>query len=355
MALSLYEEDGTVLAILAAPDGLRLGIRELSAGTRAALERHAAAVGTEATDFWARSGLTLSDLVPEDFADAVADAGTCLLSPYGHLHHLPWTLVRHRDRHLVRSTALGIVPNLASIPLLGAAPRGAVRSVALIGVTQRTAGGQSAAQFRHLGRAIDLLAEGLGPERLYGPPVVGARATTAALRGLLRPDSGPRRPADPAVLYLAAHAGAATGAPFGGLVQMADGSVTTGEVLLGRLPFSEVVLPACSTAHRADRDTSGGHGALAGVAGVPADTLDLAGDEATSLVHAFHEAGAAFVLASPFPVHDTPAIRFSLFWFQYRLAGSAPLEAARRAAVAMLDQGKYRTEHWAGVTAYGAR
>jgi CHAT domain-containing protein len=136
---------------------------------------------------------------------------------------------------------------------------------------------------------------------------------------------------------------------------MADGEVTTGEVALGRLPFTEVVLPACSTGYRPVRDARGGHGALAGVEGLPGDALDLAGDEATSLVHAFHEAGAAFVLASPFTVHDTPAIRFSLFWFQYRLAGRPPLEAARRAAVALLDHGMYRTEHWAGITAYGAR
>ncbi|MFC8433105.1 CHAT domain-containing protein [Streptomyces sp. NPDC057253] len=357
VALSLYEEDGAAVAVLATPDGLRLGSRELSAGTRAALERHAATVGTGASDFWAQSGLTLADLVPDDLADTVANAGTCLLSPHGRLHHLPWTLVRHRGRHLVRGTALGIVPNLASIPLLGDAPRGPVRNVALIGVTERTAGGRRVPQFRDLGRAIDLLAQGLGPARLHGPPVVGPDATAETLRDLLRtpPATGPHPGPAPSVLYLAAHAGAAPGAPFGGLVQMADAEVTTGEVLLGRLPFTEVVLPACSTAYRPARDSSGGHGALAGVEGLPADALDLAGDEATSLVHAFHEAGAAFVLASPFTVHDTPALRFSLFWFQHRLTGAGPLEATRRAAVSMLDQGKYRPEHWAGITAYGAR
>ncbi|MGC0404853.1 tetratricopeptide (TPR) repeat protein [Streptomyces sp. SAI-126] len=358
VALSLYEEDGAVLAVLATPDGLRLESRKLSASTHAALEHHAATVGTEATDFWARSGLTLADLVPEAFADAVAGADTCLLSPHGRLHHLPWTLVRHRARHLVRGTALGIVPNLASIPLLGDAPRGQVRRVALIGVTERTVGGRRVPQFPVLGRAIDMLADGLGPERLHAPPVVGTSATAAVLRRLLRTPTTLQTfsaPSTPSVLYLAAHAGAAPGAPFGGLVQMADADVTTGEVLLGRLPFTEVVLPACSTAYRPSRDSSGGHGALAGIEGLPADALDLAGDEATSLVHAFHEAGAAFVLASPFTVHDTPAVRFSLFWFQHRLSGAGPLEATRRAAVSMLDQGKYRPEHWAGITAYGAR
>jgi tetratricopeptide (TPR) repeat protein len=354
-ALSLYEQDGSVLAVLATPErGLRMGVRALSSITREALERHAASQA-RAADFWADSGVTLADLVPGDFADEVADSATCLISPYGRLHHLPWTVVRHRGRHLVRGTAIGVVPNLASIPLLGECPQGPVRSVALVGVTRRTEGERSIEQFPHLPRAIDLLAEGVGTGRLYGPPRVGADATVAELRKLLQPAPGTPMPRGPAVLCLAAHAGAAPGAPFGGLVQMGDGEVTTGEVALGRLPFTEVVLPACSTGYRPVRDARGGHGALAGVEGLPGDALDLAGDEATSLVHAFHEAGAAFVLASPFTVHDTPAIRFSLFWFQYRLAGRPPLEAARRAAVAMLDHGMYRTEHWAGITAYGAR
>ncbi|MEJ8640553.1 hypothetical protein WKI68_02125 [Streptomyces sp. MS1.HAVA.3] len=138
---------------------------------------------------------------------------------------------------------------------------------------------------------------------------------------------------------------------------MTDDVFETGEVLVSRMCFQEVLLTACSTSLRVTSDHSGGHGALAGPTPRTPRPLELAGDVANALVHAFHEAGAAFVLASPSRVWSRLAIHHSFEWIVHRCRGSAPLEAARRAAVALLDadDSAEQTDKWAGITAYGAR
>ncbi|MGY1577176.1 CHAT domain-containing protein [Streptomyces sp. MN13] len=354
VALSLYERPEGILALLATPDGrLRTDLRRLDDDTRGALEAYQRELrqGTPARlDFWAHHGLGLSDLIPPEFAEEVADSGTCLLSPHGHLHNLPWTLVRHRGGHVIRGTAIGIVPNLSSAPLLDHRPAGTVRAT-LLGV-DRPSRGEPLPGAR---KAVCELADWLGPERLRTGPVTGDRATVAALHDLLL--SGPPAPGRTEVLQVITHGVTAPGEPFGAGVTMADGTLETGQVLMSRMCFEEVLLTVCSTGLRATADRSGGHGALAGAAPVTPRPLELAGDAANALVHAFHEAGAAFVLASPVPIRSAPAIRHSKGWIFQRCQGRAPLEAARRAAVAMLDSGDSpeQTDKWAGITAYGAR
>lgn len=357
VALSLYERPGGVLALLATPDGcLRMGTRAWAKGTRRALDAYERTLdepqqAPEDLDFWGRNGITLGDLVPQAFADEVAASGTCLLAPHGRLHALPWTVVRHRGRHLVRDTALGVVPNLACVPALDHRTDAPLH-VALLGVTEPPAGSTPIPQ---VGQLVTDLAEFLGPERLFGEPAVGPAADAAALRALL--DSGPPPPDRTAVLHIATHGIRDPGAPFRAGVQMADGEVETGEILMGRMCFEEVVLTACSTSFRAAADLSGGHGALVGARPGAPRPLALAGDVANALVHAFHEAGAAFVLASPVPVRARLASHHSLTWFAHRAAGRDPLEAARSAAVALLDAGDAPRQvgNWAGITAYGAR
>jgi hypothetical protein len=354
VALSLYELPEGILALLATPDGgLRTDVRRLGDDTRGALEAYQRELRRGAAarlDFWAHHGLGLADLIPPEFAEDVADSGTCLLSPHGHLHNLPWTLVRHRGGHVIRETAIGILPNLSSAPLLDHRPTGTVRAT-LLGVDQPSRGKPLPGALE----AVCRLADWLGPERLRGRPVTGDRATVAALHDLLL--SGPPVRGRTEVLQIITHGVTAPGEPFGAGVAMADGTLETGQVLMSRMCFEEVLLTMCSTSLRATADRSGGHGALAGAAPVTPRPLELAGDAANALVHAFHEAGAAFVLASPVPIRSAPAIRHSKWWTFHRCQGHAPLEAARRAAVALLDAGdsSERTDKWAGITAYGAR
>ncbi|MEC4019399.1 CHAT domain-containing protein [Streptomyces sp. H27-D2] len=357
VALSLYERPEGLLTLLATPDGrLRSGTCRPTEATRHALDAYHREIDSvhpdpARLDFWGRHGVGLADLVPAAFADEIADSGTCLLSPHGRLHDLPWTVVRHRGRHLVRDTALGVVPNLSCVPLLDHRPDGPIQAT-LVGVTELVDG---SALFPQVGRALRILPKALGPDGLFGEPLTGPAATVAALRGLL--ESGPPRPGRTAVLQVATHGIRNPGAPFETCVQMADGYLETGEVLMGRMRHEEVVLTACSTSFRTGADHSGGHGALAGPGPREPEPLELAGDVANALVHAFHEAGAAFVLASPVPVWPRLAIHHSFQWFVHRAAGCAPLEAARRAAVALLDidDSPRQTGNWAGITAYGAR
>jgi hypothetical protein len=354
VALSLYERPEGILALLATPDGrLRTDVRRLNDDTLGALEAHQRELLRETPvrlDFWAHHGIGLADLVPPDFAEEVARSGTCLLSPHGRLHNLPWTLVRHRGGHLIRGTAIGVVPNLSSAPLLDHRPAGTVRAT-LLGV-DRPSRGEPLPRARE---AVCHLADWLGPERLRARPVTDDRATVAALHDLL--NSGPPVRGRTEVLQIITHGVTAPGEPFGAGVAMADGTLETGQVLMSRMCFEEVLLTVCSTGLRATVDHSGGHGALAGAAPVTPRPLELAGDAANALVHAFHEAGAAFVLASPVPIRSGLAMRHAGEWIVRRFHGRAPLEAARRAAVALLDAGgsPEQTDKWGGITAYGAR
>ncbi|OQD51754.1 hypothetical protein BM536_038320 [Streptomyces phaeoluteigriseus] len=354
VALSLYERPEGILALLATPDGgLRTDVRRLGDHTLGALEAHQRELRRETPvrlDFWAHHGIGLADLVPPDFAEEVTRSGTCLLSPHGRLHNLPWTVVRHRGGHVIRGTAIGVVPNLSSAPLLDHQPAGTVRAT-LLGV-DRPSQGESLPGAR---KAVCHLAGWLGPERLRATPLTGDRATVAALHSLL--NSGPPVRGRTEVLQIITHGVTAPGEPFGAGVAMADDTLEAGQVLMSRMCFEEVLLTVCSTGLRVPADHSGGHGALSGAAPVTPRPLELAGDAANAMVHAFHEAGAAFVLASPVPIRPGLAMRHSAEWIVRRFHGRAPLEAARRAAVALLDKGDSpeQTDKWAGITAYGAR
>ncbi|MDG9710473.1 CHAT domain-containing protein [Streptomyces sp. DH10] len=353
VALSLYERPDGILAQLARPDGrLDTGIRRLGGKALGALEAHQRELREAGgrLDFWGHHRIGLADLIPPAFADEIADSGTCLLSPHGRLHTLPWTVVRHDDRHVIRGTAIGIVPNLSCVPLLDHRPDGPVRAT-LLGVTRQPNG----EQLPEAQQAVRRLSGFLGAQRLREDPITGRHATVATLRGLL--NSGPPDRSRTDVLQIITHGLPAPGAPFGAGVQMTDGILETGDVLLSRMCFQEVLLTACSTGLRATVDRTGGHGALPGPTPLTPRPLELAGDTANALVHAFHEAGAAFVLASPFPMWSRLATHHSVEWIVHRCHGRAPLEAARRAAVALLgeDDSPEQTDKWAGITAYGAR
>ncbi|GAA4552825.1 CHAT domain-containing protein [Streptomyces collinus] len=353
VALSLYERPDSVLAVLATPDGgLHMGTRRLDNRVLSALEAHQRELqeGPALLDFWGHRGIGLADLIPPAFADKIADSGTCLLAPHGRLHTLPWTVARHHGHHVIRRTAIGIVPNLSCVPLLDHRPAGRVRAT-LLGVTRQPEG----KELPEAGRAVRSLAEYLGAHRLREDPITGHHATVATLRDLL--NSGPPDRSITDVLHIVTHGLAAPGAPFDAGVQLIDGVLEAGEVLMSRMCFQEVLLTACSTSLRATADHSGGHGALEFLTPLTPRPLELAGDVANALVHAFHEAGAAFVLASPFPMRSRLATHHCAEWIVHRCHGSAPLEAARRAAVALLDEddSPEQTDKWAGITAYGAR
>ncbi|MEJ8640554.1 CHAT domain-containing protein [Streptomyces sp. MS1.HAVA.3] len=136
----------------------------------------------------------------------MADSGTCLLSPHGRLHTLPWTVVRHHDRHVIRGTAIGIVPNLSCVPLLDHRPDALVRAT-LLGVTQQPDG----KLLTEVQRAVRQLSGFLGTHRLREEPITDCRATVATLRGLL--NSGPPVSSPTDVLQIITHGVPAPGHP----------------------------------------------------------------------------------------------------------------------------------------------
>lgn len=342
-ALSLYRRQGRVVAVVVNPDGVEVGARILSGAVVRALEtyemrlRGKAGAGVDrALDFSPAFGVALEDLVPRPLVEAALATDTLLVAPHADLHGLPWQLLTALGRPLVRHTAVGVLPNLTSLPTLDRPPARSVR-VSLFGAPDHA---------EHLGlrqlveaeRELRDLERLYGSERLLSRTATGARADVRTLLGLLDRQGGPGT-----VLHLSCHATAAGDDPYGAGLHLADGRLDIAQLAVRRIRYDEVVLSACS-------------GALRPGGTVRADGLvRLVGDDAITLAHVFQEAGAAFVLGSPAPVGDPSARAFGLAWHRHRAGGASPLRAARAAACDLLDDGRLARHNWAGLTGFGCR
>ncbi|MFF5131101.1 CHAT domain-containing protein [Streptomyces syringium] len=342
-ALSLYRRQGRVVAVVVSPDGVEVGARVLSGGVVRALETYgkrlresAGVVVDRALDFSPAFGVALEDLVPLRLVEAALAADTLLVAPHTDLHGLPWQLLTALGRPLVRHTAVGVLPNLTSLPTLDQPPARSVR-VSLFGAPDHPEHQGLPELVEAKGELRDL--ESLyGSERLLSRTATGARADVRTLLGLLDRQGGPGT-----VLHLSCHATAAGDDPYDAGLHLADGRLSITQLAVRRVRYDEVVLSACSGAQR-----PGGTVTAEG-------RVRLVGDDAITLVHVFQEAGAAFVLGSPAPVGDPSARAFGLAWHRHRVGGASPLRAARAAACDLLDDGRLARHNWAGLTGFGCR
>ncbi|CAM5646887.1 CHAT domain-containing protein [Streptomyces griseomycini] len=343
-ALSLYRRQGRVVAVVVSPDGIEVGAQVLSGVVVRALEAYGkvlrknagADVDRTPLDFSLAFGVALEDLVPRRLVEAALDADTLLVVPHADLHGLPWQLLTALGRPLVRHTAVGVLPNLTSLPALDRPPARSVRA-SLFGVPDRP-------KHPGLGPLEEIDGELRDLERLYGSgrllsrTATGARADVRTLLGLLDRQGGPGT-----VLHLSCHATAAGDDPYDASLHLADGRLAVAQLAVRRVRYDEVVLSVCSGALR-----PGGTVRAEG-------RVRVVGDDAITLAHVFQEAGAAFVLGSPAPVGDRSARAFGLAWHRHRLGGASPLRAARAAACDLLDDGRPARHNWAGLTGFGCR
>jgi CHAT domain-containing protein len=137
-------------------------------------------------DISQESGVTLADLLAPEVLTTVTAAETLIVVPHGLLHLLPWACLavaplatgEGRLRRLFEHTAVGVLPNLASLPLLDADPVAAAR-VALIGDADYT-GLEMYPALTESPAEITDIATIYGPTGLVSPPREGADATEAA-------------------------------------------------------------------------------------------------------------------------------------------------------------------------------
>ena len=278
-----------------------------------------------------KGGVGIEHLLPPQIVERLGAAETLVVIPHGVLHLLPWACLTIGSQRLFERCAVGILPNLASLPLLDDDPA-TDSSVALIG----------AADYSEVKKKYAVLTESpfeiadvaaLYADRVVGEPVTG-RDTTEAAFWALAEAAWPE-----AVLHYSGHGSLEASEPLASGLVLTGSTVDAAELLERRLPYQEVVLSACSTAWR------------------PQSTRDLSlfGDDALGLPASFLEAGARFLLASIPPVREKVARAFTVAWHRHRRAGQSPLQAYRRVQQELFAAQPDIVYAWAGMTAYGCR
>ncbi len=335
-ALVLFRRPGHVVAGLLDADGVAVATRDVDATVEAALSAYTRNLRTHSPDPWlfdfsGEIGLGVADVIPPALADRAAGAATLIVVPHGILHLLPWATMTVGAQRLFERTAVGILPNLAALPLLDGDPL-VDPHVALLGDPDYS----GLKRYPPLGQAGPELADvaALYGSRVLTPAKVRGDATEAAFWELAG-----REDATTAVLHVASHGSLDADEPLASGLILTGSTVDAAELVTRPCRFPEVVLSACSTGWRPQASHE----------------LELAGDDALGLTASFLEAGARFLLVSVPPADDGAARAFTVAWHRHRLAGTAPLAAYQAAQQEMLADLPERVWSWAGMTAYGCR
>jgi CHAT domain-containing protein len=343
--LVLLHRPGSVVSAVIDTAGVTAGSVELSPATTAALTAYAENLRRPAPDeFLAdisqESGVTLADLLAPEVLTRATAVETLIVVPHGLLHLLPWSCLavgplaagEGRLRRLFEHAAVGVLPNLASLPLLDADPVAAAR-VALIGNADYTGLEMYPALTESPAEITDIAAI-YGLAGLVSPPREGADASEAAFWELATAARAPG-----SVLHVSGHGSLDASEPLASGLVLTGSTVDAAEILLRRLPYDEVVLSACSTGWRP----------------MAAGGIELAGDDALGLPASFLEAGTRFLLASIPPVREKVARAFTVGWHRQRHAGLSPLAAVRAVQLELLASDPATVFSWAGMAAYGCR
>ena len=262
-------EAGQIVAALITAAGVVAAEHDLEPETTAAITKFAenlrrARPNEDLFDLSVEKGIGVEHLLPPEVVDGLGAAESLVVVPHGVLHLLPWACLTVGSQRLFERCAVGILPNLTSLPLLDDDPgdrleRGADRSGRL----------QRADEVRRAARVA-----------------LGDRGRRGALRRPCRRRAGDGSPrseeafwalaeaAQPeAVLHYSGHGSLEASEPLASGLVSTESTVDAAELLLQhRLPYVEVVLSACSTAWR------------------PQSTRDLylSGDDALGLPASFY-------------------------------------------------------------------
>ena len=130
-------EAGQIVAALITAAGVVAAEHDLEPETTAAITKFAenlrqARPNDDLFDLSAEEGIGVEHLLPTEVVDGLGAAETLVVVPHGVLHLLSVGLPDHRVGAAARAVRVGILPNLASLPLLDGDPATG-SSVALIG------------------------------------------------------------------------------------------------------------------------------------------------------------------------------------------------------------------------------
>ena len=314
--LLLLNRGSQVIAVAIDGQGSTAGAKQLSAKSSDAIARFAENLRRRAPnealfDLTGECGVGVEDLLAEGVISQISNAKKLIIVPHGVLHLLPWACLGIGSQRLFELVAVGILPNLASLPLLdtGACPDPVV---ALIGAADYS----RLTLYRPLAESALELAEvaAAHPKRVVSPIPTGREATEEAFWHLATACEG-----NYALLHFSGHGTIEATEPLASGLVLTDSTVDAAELMTRPLPFREVVLSACSTAWRPQ--AAGG--------------LGLVGDDALGIPASFLEAGARFMLVNVPPVRESVSRQFTVAWHRYRRSGLTPVFHEHRVIAAM--------------------
>ncbi|MFD2081579.1 CHAT domain-containing protein [Actinopolymorpha cephalotaxi] len=334
--LVLFHRGSQVIAVAIDAHGSTAGVKQLSSATTEAISRFAdnlrRRVPVEGLfDLTGECGVGLEDVLPSEVITRMIGTKMLIVVPHGVLHLIPWACLGIGPRRLFELAAVGILPNLACLPLLDAGAD-SDPAVALIGAADYS----GLTLYKPLTDSALELAEvaAAHPGRVVSPTPTGPEATEEAFWQLAASCEDSY-----ALLHFSGHGSLEATEPLASGLVLTDSTVDAAELLSHPLPFREVVLSACSTAWR-PQATRG---------------IELVGDDALGIPASFLEAGARFVLANVPPVRESVSRQFTVAWHRHRRSGLTPLQAYRAVQLDAYAADRTSVTYWAGTTAYGSR
>jgi CHAT domain-containing protein/tetratricopeptide (TPR) repeat protein len=335
--LVLYHRPGQAVAAVIDRDGIAVSRVDLTADVQQTLREYLANLRKRrhnpfVVDLSGEGLVGLEDIVSPGIAKRVAKASSLLIIPHGILHLLPWATMTVGQERLFERQAVGVLPNLASLPLIDVDPV-SDPGVAIIGDPDYTGSAPEYEPLFHSGPEITEVAAVYG-SRVIASPRIRDTATETAFWELANLVDAPS-----SILHFSGHGSLEAEEPLASGLILTGSTVDAGELVTRRCPFPEVVLSACSTGWR-PQATRG---------------LELAGDDALGLSASFLEAGAHFLLVSIPPIEEKIARTFTVAWHRHRRAGLTPLHAYRAVQQELYADAPDGVYWWAGITAYGCR
>ncbi len=342
-ALTLYLREEEVVAVLLVDGEAVLGRTSLAPSTVRALRAHTDNLRRDSPqwldfDLHATHGVCAEDLVPRHLWERALAADALLMVPNGLLHLVPWAGLVLDGQRLCERVAIGVLPSLACLLLLGRVEAPPSR-VALIGAPDYS----GLELLDHLpGAAGELGAVAqVHAGSLLAAPRIGPAATQGGFWALA--DDAEAAGGD-ATLHVSCHGTLDDREPMSSGLLLADGRIDAGDILLRHLPYTEVVLSSCSSGWRPtvvrDIDPTG------------RDDVVLMGDDALGLPAAFLEAGASSALVSIPQAQDGVTKAFVEVYHVLRRSGCTPIAALHGAQKTML-QLEITPALWIGFTVYG--
>jgi CHAT domain-containing protein len=334
-ALTLFDRGSEIVAVLLHDGEIRIAAQPVAAAVRQAIDAyadnlHSWTPDAELVDLSEQRGVTADQLVPRTLLEAATTKASLVVVPHRTLHLLPWSGLTLDGARLFELTAVGTLPNLSSLRLLGA-DFAAAPGLALFGAPANPGvtalGDLPGADAELLTLAAD------HPDRLVAAPVTGEHATEQGFWELVS-----KLPAG-SILHVACHGSLDADEPMQSGLLLSGSKVDAGEIARHCLGCDEVVLAACSTGWRPQSVGS----------------LPLRGDDALGLCGALLEAGVRFLLVSIPKALDKPTSAFMVRFHRERASGKGPLAAVRATQLSLLADDAYPPFAWIGLVAYGCR